>query len=100
MASANWIDHVNICTLLASLKQKVGVPDDVTTHKIQPILQQALITIKKNKAYLTVLTELLEHEEALLRHSFHVTVYSLAIASKLNMPVKELQQLALAALFT
>lgn len=98
MASANWIDRVNICALLASLKQKVGVPDDVTTQKIQPILHQALITIKTNKAYLTVLTELLEHEEALLRHSFHVTVYSLAIASKLNMSAKELQQLALAAL--
>ncbi len=98
MTSANWIDRINICSLLASLKQKVGVPDDVTTKQIQPILNQTLTTIKENQIYLTILTALLEHEETLLRHSFHVTVYSLAIASKLNMTAKELHQLALAAL--
>lgn len=98
MESANWIDHINICSLLASLKQKVGVPDDVTTKQIQPILQEALLIVKQNKIYLTLLTQLLEHEKTVLRHSFHVTVYSLAIGSKINMKREELQHLALAAL--
>lgn len=98
MGTVNWIDQVNVCVLLTSLKHKVGLADERMTKKIHPILQQALITIQNDNAYRRLLTELLEHEKALLQHSFHVTIYSLAIALKINMKAEELQQLALAAL--
>lgn len=98
MGTVKCVEQVDVLTLLTSLTQKIDLPDSATTQYIQPILQQAFVTIQQNSACVALLSELLEHEEALLHHSFHVTVYALAIASKTTMSACELQQLALAAL--
>jgi len=98
MGTVTGVEQGDVLALLTSLTHNIDLPVRATLPYLQSILEQTLGTIQQNPACVALLSQLFEHEEALLHHSFHVTVYALAIASKTTMSTNELQQLALAAL--
>ncbi len=65
---------------------------------LKTLVREILFEIKSNQDLLVLLSEVYTYDHYIFTHSLNVTMYSLAIGMKLNLPEKDLEVLGLGAI--
>ncbi|MGG5252843.1 HD-GYP domain-containing protein [Neobacillus sp. SM06] len=65
---------------------------------LKTLVREILFEIKSNQELLVLLSEVYTYDHYIFTHSLNVTMYSLAIGIKLNLPEKDLEVLGLGAI--
>lgn len=69
-----------------------------TTKNLTNLVRELLFELKNNQDLLVLLSEVYTYDHYIFTHSLNVTMYSLAIGMKLNLPEKDLEILGLGAI--
>ncbi|KML35038.1 HD-GYP domain-containing protein [Rossellomorea marisflavi] len=79
-----------------------GIPKSVlfeeSARQMTGIIGVVLQEVKENNDLLTILTDVFSYDSYIFHHSFNVTLYTLSIGLKLNLPQKQLEQLGVGAI--
>ncbi|TFE03804.1 HD-GYP domain-containing protein [Jeotgalibacillus salarius] len=68
------------------------------TSKIQDVLKSIMSEMDANQDLLMILSDAYLYDSYIFHHSYNVTLYTLAIAKELKLPVKQLEQIGLGAM--
>ncbi|MFB6467523.1 HD-GYP domain-containing protein [Cytobacillus sp. Hz8] len=79
-------------------KMETAFVIEKSTKQLKNIIRQLLDEIKNNGDLLSLLTDIFSYDQYTFTHSFHVTLYSLAIGLELKLSPKELEILGLGAI--
>ncbi|MFF2531200.1 HD-GYP domain-containing protein [Brevibacillus sp. NPDC058079] len=71
------------------------VVDNLNTDKLQQVLKTMIAELKKSGSALSLLTNIHIHDNYVFAHSVNVTIYTLAMAVKLGLDDKKLNDLAI-----
>jgi putative nucleotidyltransferase with HDIG domain len=69
-----------------------------TSKNLTKVVRSILNEIKSNKELITLLSDVITYDNYIFSHSLNVTLYSLAIGTKMNLSEKELEVLGLGAI--